>query len=100
MKFSEALKHVHEMRDDKVLLSKKPWSATSEAKFAHFERGFSLSKQDREEGFSGVLDKEDLTMLLGYADEKVISEELLADFAIHYAIYDGYPSWFSDLPDK
>jgi hypothetical protein len=100
MRFSEALKHVHEMQDDEVLLATVPWSASSEAKFARFGANFSLSSEDLEGGFSGVLDKEDLTMLLGYADEKVISQELLADFVLHYAIYDGYPSWFSDLPDK
>jgi hypothetical protein len=99
MNVLEALRLVSTMPNNAVLLAAYPLTWGSEAGIVAHDAQFNIPRTDVDAGFKYVLEKEDLVRLLGYASEKRMSEESTAEFVIHYALHDGYPSWFNDIPD-
>jgi plasmid stabilization system protein ParE len=83
-----------------ALVAMPPLTWGSKAEFVELEGDdYRIPAEAVDAGFMYRLGKEDLETLLRYAREKRMSEKAVAEFVIYYAVFDGYPAWFDDIPN-
>jgi hypothetical protein len=100
MNVEEALSAVHQVSSESVLVAIPPITWGADAKFVLLTSDYRVPQEHLDAGYQYLLGIEDIEMLLEAASEKKMSSRTLAEFVIHYATFDSYPSWFNDIPDK
>jgi len=100
MNIEEAIKEAQETTGELLLMAKPPLTWGSEAIFVSIGDDFSEVKQAQAKGYESILDRDDLMQLIHFLRRKKISSKAIAEFVIHYAQNDAYPSWLDDIPDK
>jgi hypothetical protein len=76
----------------------KPFNPSSEARFVKLELDGRVPAEVSSQGFEYLLETEEVQLILEDISEKRISPSAMAEYVIHYATYDTYPSWISDIP--
>jgi hypothetical protein len=100
MQLFEALRLLGGLGHRGALVAMPPLTWGSEAKFVELEGDdYRVPAEAVDAGFKYLLGKEDLETLLRYAREKRMSAKAVAEFVIYYAVFDGYPAWFDDIPN-
>jgi hypothetical protein len=100
MTLLEALRLVPSMDERGALVAVPPLTWGSEARVSNLVGDrYEVPAEAVDAGFEYVLGKEDLETLLGYATQKRMSEEAVAEFVVHFALHDAYPAWFNDIPN-
>lgn len=100
MNVVEALSRIGDMSDGQVLVAVPPLTWSSEAAFATLTDELALPEWAKVAGYQYLLGRDDLRSLLGFLEKKKASDRAQAEFVIHYAQYDAYPSWIDDIPDR
>jgi hypothetical protein len=85
-----------------AIVAVEPWTWGAEAMLVTLDENYRVPSQFvgvdvRYKYFLGV---SDAIELMKFTSVKSMSQNAVAEFVIHYALYDAYPAWFSDLPDK
>lgn len=83
-----------------VICAREPFSCSADAVIATFTADFRVPDEVLEAGFQYFLGRDEVVKLLEQVAKKRASRESQAEFVAHYAMFDAYPSWFNDLPDR
>ncbi|MDB5935205.1 MAG: hypothetical protein JWQ01_2549 [Massilia sp.] len=97
MNIEDAVLRAAEMSDNAALVARPPLTWGAEAIFADLDDDYGVPKYLREAGYVYLLGKEDLLQLISFTGDKRLSSKSVAEFVIHYALTDAYPSWFDDI---
>ena len=100
MKLEDAISLVGQMPDGSTICAKEPFFRSAEAIITELTPDFAIPVNVLTEGFKYFLEKEGIAELLEMIDAKAVSRGTKAEFVIHYATLDAYPSWYEDLPAK
>jgi hypothetical protein len=99
LNIEQAIIEVAKQPQESVLIAKgKPFHPFSEAKFVQLEYDGGISVEVLSQGFEYLLEAEEIRLILEDISEKKLSPSSMAEYVIHYAMYDAYPSWISDMP--
>lgn len=99
MTIEEAISSIELMPENGALVAKPTLTWASEAMFVELTDGYGVPQAILNAGYEIVLDREDLEYLLSFTKSKRMSGRSIAEFIIHYVMYDAYPEWFNDIPD-
>ena len=99
MDIETAIANIDQAGNEYVLVGKRPFSWGSPAKLIQPTQDYRVPQSVIDEGYEYLLGKEDIVMLLGYLKIKKISSKSTAEFIVHYAMCDAYPSWIEDIPN-
>jgi hypothetical protein len=83
-----------------VICARTPFAWGTEAVIVNCTDDYNIPDEVHQEGFSYFLEKEDVLQLLEMISIKRASREAQAEFVAHYAVFDAYPRWFNDLPNR
>jgi hypothetical protein len=102
MTIVEVLSNMKEADENSAIFAIEPWTWGSEAKLVVLDDGYKIPLEfiENNPDYKLLLDVNDVNDLVRFTAAKSMSQNAVAEFIIHYAIYDAYPAWFSDLPDK
>lgn len=81
-------------------MAKPPIVRSSEAAYVKLTEDYRVPASVAGEGFEYLIGAEDLRDLLAFASSKQLSSGAVAEFIIHYALYDCAPAWINDVPDR
>jgi hypothetical protein len=99
LNIEQAIIEVAKQPQESVLIAKgKPFHPLSEARFTKLETDGGIPAEVSSQGFEYLLEAEEIQLILKDISEKKISPSTMAEYVIHYATYDAYPSWISDIP--
>ncbi|NJS37563.1 MAG: hypothetical protein HC765_16040 [Brachymonas sp.] len=82
---------------DGVLIAKSPFTWGSEAKIVELTEDFKVPQKYLDEGYEYLLGQDDIVKLLEFLKTKKISNKAKAEFVVHYAVNDAFPSWIEDI---
>lgn len=99
MQLIEAIFLVGQMPEQSVIYTLEPFHLNNEAKIVQFKDDAPVVRNDPEAGFVYFLEAGLVTALLEMIAAKRSSSETKAEFVCHYATWDAYPAWASDLED-
>lgn len=100
MKLEDAIFLVGQMPEGSTICSKEPFFRGAEATITLLTSEYSVPIAVLEQGYKYFLEGSGVQELLEMIEPKVASRGTVAEFVIHYAQLDAYPSWFYDLPSK
>jgi hypothetical protein len=101
MNIEEALRQVAEQPLENVLVAKgPPFTPFSEAVFVSFSSEGAMPDYFSSQGYEYLLEVEEIQFLLESIANKKMSRSAVAEYVVHYANYDAYPSWINDIPDN
>jgi hypothetical protein len=100
VKLEEAIFLIAQSPEGSAICAKPPFWRGAEAQICMLDSEGGVSCEVVAEGYKIFLDAEDVSHLLEDIEAKVASRETIAEFVIHYATMDAYPSWAQDLADK
>lgn len=99
MNIEQMVSNVAEQPIEKVLVAKSPpFTPSSEAAFASFTAEGTIPEEITAQGYVYVLEVEEIQFLLQGISKKRMSRSAIAEYVIHYAVYDAYPSWIDAVP--
>jgi hypothetical protein len=99
MQLLDAIFLVRQMPENSVIYTREPFHLSNEAKIAHFGENDTVVRRDKEEGFVYFAEAELVTELLEMTASKRSFRVTKAEFVCHYATWDAYPAWASNLED-
>ena len=99
MQLLDAIFLVEQMPEQSVIYTREPFHLNNEAKIVQIGSDDTVVRHDKEEGFVYFLEAELVTGLLEMIASKRSSRETKAEFVCHYATWDAYPYWATDLED-
>lgn len=100
MNIEEAVLKAAAMPDNAVLVAKPPLTWGAEAIFSNLTNDYGIPKDVQDAGYEYLIGKDDLLNAISFTVNKKMSSRSVAEFIIHYALTDAYPSWFDDIPNK
>ncbi len=100
MKLEDAIFLVGQMPEGATICAKEPFLRGAEAVITQLTSEYAVPHEVLAKGFKYFLEDHLVAELLEMIEPKAASREVKADFVIHYATLDGYPSWFYELPSK
>lgn len=100
MNIEEALGELPRMNERSALVAQSPYTWGSPALIVELTDEYQVPHDVVEAGYEYLLGKEDLERLLRFLSGKRASRRTAAEFVIHFAILDSYPSWIDDIPDR
>jgi hypothetical protein len=99
MQLLDAIFLVRQMPKQSVIYAREPFQLSNEAKIVKFGKDATVVRHDKEEGFVYFLEAELVNELLDMIALKRSSRETKGEFVCHYATWDAYPEWATDLKD-
>lgn len=99
MQLLDAIFLVGQMPECSVIYTCQPFHLSNKAKIVQFGKDDTVERNDKEEGYVYFLEAELVSKLLEMIGSKRSSRETKAEFVCHYATWDAYPAWASDLED-
>jgi hypothetical protein len=99
MNIEQALHELGKQPIENVLVARfPPFTPSSEATFVSFTAEVVIPEEVSAQGYEYLLEVEEIQFLLQGISKKKMSRSAIAEYVIHYAVYDAYPSWISDVP--
>jgi hypothetical protein len=89
----EVLNQIDRLTEDDVIFAKRPWHMDCEAMVAQLTENFGTPASVTESGFKYFLDVPVAREVLEVFGSKTPSEQERRELLLHYAEYDGYPTW-------
>jgi hypothetical protein len=99
MNIEEALLRFAEMPSDSVLLAKPPFTWASEAIWVPLMDVGGVPESAKQAGFEYLLERDEIEYELEFLKTKKIGSRAVAEFIIHYAVYDSPPAWIEEIPN-
>jgi hypothetical protein len=100
VKLEDAIFLVGQMPEGSTVCAKEPFFRGAEATITKLTSEYALPPEVLQAGFAYFLEGSGIRELLEMIEPKAVSRGTVAEFVIHYATLDAYPSWFYDLPNK
>ena len=99
MNIEEAITKSPQMPEGSVLVARLPFTWGSEAEFVMLTDEYGVPSATMEAGFKYLLELDEIMDCLDYLKKKRAGTKTVAEFVIHYAVYDTAPAWIEDIPD-
>ena len=100
MKLEDAIFLVGQLPEGSTVCAKEPFVRGAEATITALTPEHAVPPAVLQAGFAYFLEGSGIRELLEMISSKAASRATVAEFVIHYATFDAYPSWFNDLPSK
>jgi hypothetical protein len=99
MNVEEAIAKVGQLREGSVLVAKPPLTCGAEAMFVALTDDYGVPQPVKDAGYEYLLGRDDIEDLLAFLKKKKVGSRTVAEFVIHYAVYDCTPAWINDIPN-
>lgn len=100
MKLFEAINDPRLTHEGFALAARKPFTWGADAAVIQLDDGFEMPLAFTREGYEIVLPADDIQHLRETTESKHLSDRAFAELLIHYCLYDAYPAWLDEIPDK